>query len=245
MDTYSQLLEESLPPEGHPQRQLWREYALSGEQRAQDSLDYIERLIRLRGLLLLDIGCGDGGLTVAARKRGCHVVAIDSSTAALRRAQARISGRGVSACLIQGSGLRQPFESNSFDIVVLQDVIEHIPDPLLLVKEAFRVTRTGGLCYISAANAHSIGHILSDPHWGLFGVSLMPRWLGNLYVCRIRKMCKAYDVWHLPSHGMITKWLRVAGFWYVQDLDPGHKLFRHLTTDVLRAIGIKPGGSWR
>jgi ubiquinone/menaquinone biosynthesis C-methylase UbiE len=240
-DTYSQLLEESLPPEGHPQRELWREYALSGEQRAQDSLDYIERVMPVGGLLLLDIGCGDGGLTVATRKRGCHVVAVDSSAAALRRAQARISARGMSTCLIQGCGLKLPLESNSFDIVVLQDVIEHVPDPLLLVKEAFRVTRMGGLCYISAANPHFIGHILSDPHWGLFGVSLMPHWLGKLYVCLIRKMCKTYDVWHLPSHGMIRKWLRAAGFWYVQDLHPGQELFRHLTTDVFRAIGRKHG----
>jgi len=238
-DWYSQLLEDSLPPEGHPQRELWREYALSGEQRAQGSLDYLERLVSLRGLLLLDIGCGDGGLTVAARKRGCHVVAIDSSNAALRRAKARISARGVSACLIQGAGLKLPLESNAFDIVVLQDVIEHVPDPLLLVREAFRVASMGGLCYISAANAHFIGHILSDPHWGLFGVSLMPHWLGELYVCRIRKMCKTYDVWHLPRHGMIRKWLCAAGFLYVEDLHPAHELFGHLTTDVLRAIGMK------
>lgn len=242
MKTYLELLEESLPPKGHPQREKWREYALSGEQRAQEPLDYISGFAFLEGAVLLDLGCSDGGFTLAAQHRGCQVVGLELSTANIRRAQARVVDASLSAFLVQGSGLQLPFPADTFDIIILQDVIEHVPNPLALLEQCFRVAKSGGICYISAVNILFPGYILSDPHWGLFGVSLMPHWLGKLYVCRIRKMSANYDVWYLPNFIMIKNLLHRTGFRISGELDqtPKHKQRSHLMSAVIRCVGVKP-----
>jgi ubiquinone/menaquinone biosynthesis C-methylase UbiE len=240
MDKYVDLLDESLPFPDHPRRTVWRDYALSGEERAQQPLDRIERVFGLNGRTLVDIGCGDGGFSIAARRRGCKVIAIDISPQALRRASARYSGRHVEVDLIRGSGLQLPIKDNTCDVVVLQDVLEHVSSPVGLLRESIRVLRSGGVCYVSAVNAHYLRYIFSDPHWGIFGVALLPHKLGKLYICDLLKVSPVYDVWELPTPEKIDRWLYSAGFWQLQDQVNRPILHSVFNQAVISALGFKP-----
>jgi len=86
---------------------------------------------------VLDLGCGDGSLGGELMKRKkCKIVGIDISEVAVEYARRK----GIDARV---GNLEEPldFEDNSFDHVILCDVLEHLFDPLFTLKEAFRVSK--------------------------------------------------------------------------------------------------------
>ena len=97
-----------------------------------------------RDARLLDVGCGGAWL-------GDHFdryTGIDVSPEAVEAARSR--GRQV--LLVDGAE-PLPFEEASFDGVVLKDVLEHVPDPVALVREVRRVLRPGGTVFASSPDA--------------------------------------------------------------------------------------------
>ena len=86
---------------------------------------------------VLDLGCGDGSLGEELIKRkNCRVVGIDISETAVKHAKKK----GVDAKV---GNLEEPldFDDNTFDYVILCDVLEHLFDPMFTLKEALRVSK--------------------------------------------------------------------------------------------------------
>jgi glycosyltransferase involved in cell wall biosynthesis/SAM-dependent methyltransferase len=96
---------------------------------------------------ILDVGCGGGHLLGSADRRGWRGLGTDLS----QQACAATFGRGVSAVQADGSAL--PFRDASIDAVSLINVLDHIPDPLTTLREAYRVLRPGGRVAIRIPNA--------------------------------------------------------------------------------------------
>jgi SAM-dependent methyltransferase len=92
------------------------------------------------GSKVLDFGCNDGTMMkILEEKRKCEVFGVDISEVAIKRAKER----GLKAELIDGETL--PFESGSFDAVLLMEVIVHVFDPQAVLKEIKRVLKPGGM----------------------------------------------------------------------------------------------------
>jgi methionine biosynthesis protein MetW len=85
---------------------------------------------------VLDIGCGDGILLEHLGKKGITGVGIDISTKAIAICKERRLN-----CTRADITDALPFADNSFDNVILTDVLEHIFQPKLLLKEGYRVSR--------------------------------------------------------------------------------------------------------
>ena len=113
----------------------------------------------LAGRVVLDIGCGSGGITVSlARDYGAvRVIGIDVEGPVCAKARARAVAAGVADRV----EIRQvepgplPLADASVDLVFSKDSIVHIPDKAALAREAFRVLRPGGWF---AASDWLIGH---------------------------------------------------------------------------------------
>ena len=97
-----------------------------------------------RAAELLDIGCGSAWLG----EHFARYTGIDNSAEAI--AQAIAAGRNVIHADIEQ---RLPFADESFDAVVMKDVLEHLAEPVQLVREAHRVLRRGGLLFASSPDA--------------------------------------------------------------------------------------------
>lgn len=95
---------------------------------------------------VLDIGCGDGTLTARLAERSDRVWGIDDALLPLRLARGEFARRRLRRIpvLTTADARRLPFPRESFDCVVLADVIEHIDAPDAVLDEAHRVLRTGG-----------------------------------------------------------------------------------------------------
>ncbi|MBM4223226.1 MAG: methyltransferase domain-containing protein [Gammaproteobacteria bacterium] len=98
---------------------------------------------KLRGKTVLDIGCGPGRFTDIALGMGASVVAIDYSSA-IDAARSNFSCKNTDVLFVQGDALLLPLKDNSMDYSFTIGVLHHTPSPASGVREAHRVTRTGG-----------------------------------------------------------------------------------------------------
>ena len=64
---------------------------------------------------------------------------------------------------------------NSFDVAILQDVLEHVNNASNSISRIAALLKPNGLLYISTPNRWSPLNILSDPHWNLPIVAMLPR----------------------------------------------------------------------
>ena len=93
---------------------------------------------------ILDVGCGTAWLADCFE----DYVGLDSSPEMV--AAARELGREA---ILADSGEALPFEDARFDGVVLKDLLEHVEDPVTVVREARRVLKPGGRVFASSPDA--------------------------------------------------------------------------------------------
>ena len=111
---------------------------------ARASGEFAEALIDAAGvspgLAVLDLCCGTGIVGRAAKARGAIPTGLDFSPAMLARA--RVNAPGIR--FEQGDAEALPFEANTFDAVVSNFGVHHLPVPARAMAEAFRVLKPGG-----------------------------------------------------------------------------------------------------
>ena len=126
----------------------------------------------LAGLRLLDIGCGGGLLSEPMARLGADVVGVDPSEtnveiARLHAAQSdlAIDYRATTAETLNANG-------ETFDIVLNMEVVEHVADVDLFIRECANMVRPGGLMFIATINR-------TPKAWGLaiFAAENVLRWL--------------------------------------------------------------------
>lgn len=93
---------------------------------------------------VLDVGCGQGCFGRLKPFPDCEVTGVDVDEAALESAS-----RFETTRLVDLDGGAIPFADGTFDAAFVKDVIEHVQDPLRLLREVRRVTRPGGAVVVS------------------------------------------------------------------------------------------------
>ena len=110
----------------------------------------------LRGLRVLEIGCGMGLHTDALVRRGGDVTAVDLTAFAVRATRARLELNGLQARVEQCDAERLPFESQQFDFVWSWGVIHHSACTTSIVREIARVLTRHGEARVMVYNRDSI-----------------------------------------------------------------------------------------
>jgi 2-polyprenyl-3-methyl-5-hydroxy-6-metoxy-1,4-benzoquinol methylase len=108
---------------------------------------------------LLDVGCGDGSFLRHARNCGWDVVGLDPDT----KAVANAAKHGL---VVHQGGIelfRDQFEL--FDVITLNHVIEHVHDPVVLLKACHSLLKHGGQLWLSTPNIDSFGHYRFQKNW--------------------------------------------------------------------------------
>ncbi len=122
-----------------------------------DAVNFIKRFDWIEAATpsgrLLDVGCNVGTFLEIAQNRGWQVAGIEPNK------------KAIDICLSKGIPVFQGFlsddlaneiERNPFDVVALNDSIEHFPDPLATMRLVHRLVRPGGVVAISTPNIRSI-----------------------------------------------------------------------------------------
>jgi ubiquinone/menaquinone biosynthesis C-methylase UbiE len=187
---------------------------LRAVQRGEAVVEEVKQHTDIRGKNILDVGCGTGGISVAFARAGAKVVGLDSGNTDpvnIKMATARAKKEKADIAFVRGDAQQLPFQDRTFDVVVCNDVIEHVARPKELAREVSRVLKPGGILYLSAPNRFSLPDIYKDDHYGLFGLVLLPRPLAEIYVTKIRKVAKRYTVGHIPTYPSLVKMFRRNG----------------------------------
>lgn len=119
---------------------------------------------------VVDIGCGEGYLTIEVARWAKRVIAIDRSTTVLSRARALAARRRASNIAFKRGELeRLPLENASVDLALLCQALHHAGDPTLALSEAVRVLRPGGKVLVLDLRGHDESWVrekLGDRHLG-------------------------------------------------------------------------------
>lgn len=100
---------------------------------------------------VLDLGCGDGELGLALQARGSRVVGVESDPVAAQAAGAALDEVVVGN--LDELDLVDRFGKESFDVVVLHDVLQHVVDPVALLGRARSLLTESGSIVASLPNA--------------------------------------------------------------------------------------------
>lgn len=114
-------------------------------------LELVERLIGKPGNLL-DIGCGAGWFLYSAKSRGWKVSGVDVSPKFTTYVKRTLKIEDVFTGQLQDVH----FPAESFDVVTMKEVIEHVPDPHSLMAQVGRLIKPGGWLVVETPNPNSI-----------------------------------------------------------------------------------------
>jgi ubiquinone/menaquinone biosynthesis C-methylase UbiE len=112
---------------------------------AENSAGYLLPHLRA-GMSLLDVGCGPGTLTADLAGRVARVTAVEPAPDALDLARTEIAARGLSNVDFAIADVHAlHFADGAFDVVHAHQVLQHVADPVLALREMRRVCRPGGI----------------------------------------------------------------------------------------------------
>jgi ubiquinone/menaquinone biosynthesis C-methylase UbiE len=142
---------------------------------------FVRFAARHAGERVLDLGRGYGAYSLALLSEGRRCVGSDINLQYLKTAvSAGLPVVAAEGCL--------PFPDQSFDTVLLFEVIEHVPQIRDILKEAFRVARKNVLITVPNAEDDSLkgndvtyAHMLSSDHVHFFDPQIKPRFFSRLY----------------------------------------------------------------
>jgi SAM-dependent methyltransferase len=151
----------------HPNFERWKKAREISEERGKFVKQIISRFIKCEQLNILELGSGEGG-TASVFSTDNKFISLDISLLRLQR-------QPDSIIKINADAQKLPFKPYTFDLIILQDVIEHLPSDNELLHYLSGFLNKGGKIYLSTPNRFSLLNIFSDPHFGLPLISIFKR----------------------------------------------------------------------
>ena len=131
-----------------------------------------KRLDCLKGLRVLDIGCGGGILSEPLARLGAEVVGADPAEANIEAARLHASDGGVAVDYRATTAEALADAGERFDVVLAMEVVEHVADVNLFVKLTGAMVKPGGLMI-----AATINRTLKSFALAIVGAEYVLRWL--------------------------------------------------------------------
>lgn len=160
-------------------------------------LGWIQEHVSISGKKVLDVGCGGGILAESMAVAGAQAKGIDLSEKALKVADLHSleSGVQVQYEYISAEDLAKK-EAGQYDVVTCMEMLEHVPDPLSIIKSCAALVKPGGKVFFSTLNR--------NPKSYLFAI------IGAEYILRILpKGTHDYKKFIKPSE--LNEFIREAG----------------------------------
>ncbi len=151
----------------------------------------------LKGKRVLDVGCGGGILTEALARAGADALGIDLSGEALAAGRQHAAQQKVEveyrAVAVEALAREQPA---GFDLVTCMELLEHVPDPLSVVRACAELTKPGGHVFFATISrtpkAYALAIVAAE-----YVLNLVPR--------------GTHDYAKLIRPSELDEWTRTAG----------------------------------
>ena len=180
--------------ENHPNFIRWKRARELSIERGKFVYSLISQFKECKNLKVLDLGSGEGG-TSKVFSQDNFVISFDLSLVRLQRQKENVIPKESSteesvfiegerslilskitqSRLVNGNATKLPFLNSSFDLIIVQDVIEHLSETKPFLAEIKRILKPHGTVYLSTPNKLSLFNFFSDPHFGLLFISVFKR----------------------------------------------------------------------
>jgi SAM-dependent methyltransferase len=188
---------------------------------------------------ILDVGCGSGSFLDLAKQAGYETCGIELNGQAA--AKARAGGHVVFEQLLHELNLTQTGEA--FDLITLFQVLEHLSDPVGVLKQASALLKPGGFISIAVPSVEGIYRLIPfDPHqWPPHHVS---RWRRKDFA----QLARATDLKLVECGGDILLGSGIGHAWKLHNSlapvmgrrgYPGGEMLPRIISFVYRKTGLK------
>ncbi|WP_409025993.1 bifunctional 2-polyprenyl-6-hydroxyphenol methylase/3-demethylubiquinol 3-O-methyltransferase UbiG [Gallibacterium anatis] len=111
----------------------------------------------LNGKKVLDVGCGGGILSESMAKSGANVTGIDMSPQPLAVAKQHAQDNNLIIDYQQSTiedflQQHQQLQAEKFDVITCMEMLEHVPDPLSIIRSCRQLLKPDGVLFISTIN---------------------------------------------------------------------------------------------
>jgi len=125
-------------------------------------LTFIESKCTLNNKHIIDVGCGGGILSEALAKNGGQVTGIDMGAMPLNIAKLHALEAELSIDYQQITAEQKAHQAaEQFDIVTCMEMLEHVPDPVSVIKACAQLTKPGGDVFFSTLNRHPKAYLFA------------------------------------------------------------------------------------
>lgn len=111
------------------------------------------------GARLLEVGCGTGATLKGMVDLGWHAEGVDFD------ANCVLNARSKGLKVHHGDLMAQKYRGSTFDAIVMSHVLEHVPNPLQVLQESYRILKPGGVLVVLTPNTASFGHWVYGDNW--------------------------------------------------------------------------------
>lgn len=124
----------------------------------------------LKGITILDIGCGGGLLCEPLARLGAHVTGLDASPQAIQTAKNHAQKMGLE--IDYHVGTVESFQNKKFDVVLTMEIIEHVDNPSFFIQASQSLLSEKGLFFLSTLNRTCLSY------WGgIIAAESILRWV--------------------------------------------------------------------
>jgi len=193
----------------------WESYWKGHRQDIDDTYSTGGRLVRevladgpVEGRLVMEIGAGSGRDLLELARRGARGIVLDYSPQSLHLVRDQAKAQGVPVMLVQADATRMPFRDGAIDVSFHQGLLEHFRDPVPLLKENARITRSGGRVLVDVPQTWHLYTLMKN------GLILVNRWFAGwetqFTVGELERLVRDSGLDVVRSYG---DWM-VPGLWY-------------------------------
>ena len=166
----------------------------------------------------IDIGAGAGRHSFELYRRGADVIAFDQNAADMAEVAKMFAAmdlvgevpEGAAARTEVGDALNLPFDDDSFDVVLISEVLEHVPEDARAIAELTRILKPGGVAAVTVPRAfpEKICWALSDAYHEVEG--------GHIRIYRADELADKLTVAGLTVTGTDHAHALHAPYWWLK-----------------------------
>jgi len=162
-------------------------FQITSRERAKDFIEQLHSLVGFdfAGKRVLDIGCAYGSFGIEMSHSGAHVTGIEVSEKWLGLAALNAKDEAdvrFIRCDASSRSTLHELKGEKFDLIVINDVLEHAYDTAGLLHNCRELLSDGGLVYFKVPNGLATESVIAEGHKKVFGISLLPPDYWHLFV---------------------------------------------------------------